>query len=255
MKKRNKSSSSGANWMDTYGDLVTLLLCFFVLLYSISTVDQAKWIQVVKSFNPNAVEVSQIAIDNVPDATDEVPNHVKDGSLDEDEFDALYESLRKALEEARLEGEVDLYKGDGYTFVTFRDNVFFAGDSSIIRDEGKGILDQFATIISGVSESIKEIQILGHTTQADPNQVNEPESDRVLSAERAARVTAYIQQRTTVSPDKIVSVAYGQFRPIAPFDTEENRAKNRRVEMLITKSDTVEKSLEEYYAEMNRTAQ
>lgn len=65
MKKRNKSSGGGANWMDTYGDLVTLLLCFFVLLYSISTVDQAKWVQVVKSFNPDAVEVSQIAIDNV----------------------------------------------------------------------------------------------------------------------------------------------------------------------------------------------
>ena len=142
MKKRNKSASGGANWMDTYGDLVTLLLCFFVLLYSISTVDQAKWVQVVKSFNPNAVEVSQIAIDNVPEATDEVPNHVENGSMDEDEFDSLYEELRKALEEAGMEGEVDLYKGDGFTFVTFRDNVFFAGDSSIIKDEGKGILDQ-----------------------------------------------------------------------------------------------------------------
>ncbi len=252
MKKRNKSSSSGANWMDTYGDLVTLLLCFFVLLYSISTVDQSKWIQIVKSFNPNAVDVSQIAIDDVEDGEDEVPNHVEDGSMEEDEFDSLYEALRKALQEAGLEGEVELYKGDGYTFVTFRDNVFFAGDSSVIRDEGKGILDQFATIVSGVADSIKEIQILGHTTQADPNIPNEPESDRVLSAERAARVTAYIQQRTTVPADRLVAVSYGQFRPIAPFDTEENRAKNRRVEMLITKSDTVEHSLEEYYAEMGR---
>ena len=156
------------------------------------------------------------------------------------------------MEEAGIEGEVDLYKGDGYTFVTFRDNVFFAGDSSVIRDEGKGILDQFASIISSVSDSVKEIQVLGHTTQADPNVPNDPESDRVLSAERAARVTAYIQQRTTVTADRIVSTGYGQWRPIAPFDTEENRAKNRRVEMLITKSDTVTKSLEEYYAEMNR---
>lgn len=252
MKKRNKSSSGGANWMDTYGDLVTLLLCFFVLLYSISTVDQAKWVQIVKSFNPNAVEVSQIAIDNIEDATDEVPNHVKDGSMDVDDFDSLYEALKKAVEEAGIEGQVEMYQGDGYTYVTFRDNVFFSGDSSIIRDEGKVVLDQFATIISGVSDSIKEIEILGHTTQADPNVPNEPESDRVLSAERAARVTAYIQQRTTVPADRLVAVSYGQFRPIAPFDTEENRARNRRVEMLITKSDTVEKSLEEYYAEMDR---
>lgn len=252
MKKRSKSSGGGANWMDTYGDLVTLLLCFFVLLYSISTVDQAKWVQIVRSFNPDAKEVSQIALDTIEDATDEVPNHVEDGSLEEDEFDSLYEALKKALEEAGIEGEVDLYKGDGYTFVTFRDNVFFAGDSSVIRDEGKGILDQFASIISSVSDSIKEIQVLGHTTQADPNVPNDPESDRVLSAERAARVTAYIQQRTTVTADRLVSIGYGQWRPIAPFDTEENRSKNRRVEMLITKSDSVTRSLEEYYAEMNR---
>ncbi len=86
MKKRQKSSGGGANWMDTYGDLVTLLLCFFVLLYSISTIDQAKWIQIVKSFNPDAKEVSQIAENPDIDANDEVP-----GGVDEDAFDDLFE--------------------------------------------------------------------------------------------------------------------------------------------------------------------
>lgn len=233
--------------MDTYGDLVTLLLCFFVLLYSISTIDQAKWIQIVKSFNPDAKEVSQIAENPDIDANDEVP-----GGVDADEFDGLYEALLKAIQEAGLEGEVELYKGDGYTFITFQDNVFFDGDSSIIKEEGKSILTTFSNIVSGVSDSIKEIQVLGHTTQADPNQMNEPESDRVLSAERAARVVAFIQQRTTVPADRMVAVGYGQFRPIAPFDTAENRAKNRRVELLITKSDAVQHSLEEYYQEMDR---
>ena len=58
MKKRKKGGGGGgANWMDTYGDMVTLLLCFFVLLYSISTLDQSKWIMIVKSFNPDAVDV------------------------------------------------------------------------------------------------------------------------------------------------------------------------------------------------------
>lgn len=233
--------------MDTYGDLVTLLLCFFVLLYSISTIDQAKWIQIVRSFNPDAKDVSQIAENPDIDANDEVP-----GGVDADEFDGLYEALQEAIKEANLEGQVDLFKGDGYTFITFQDNVFFDGDSSIIRDEGKSILETFSTIVSQVSDSIKEIQVLGHTTQADPGHLNEPESDRVLSAERAARVAAFIQQRTSVPADRIVSVGYGQFRPIAPFDTAENRAKNRRVELLITKSDSVQQSLEEYYEQMNR---
>lgn len=252
MKKRSAAPEGGANWMDTYGDLVTLLLCFFVLLYSISTVDQAKWIQVVKSFNPDAKEVSQIAQNPDIDANDEVPGGVDTEQLDMDEFDELYESLKKAVEEAGLEGQVELFKGDGYTFITFQDNVFFDGDSSIIKEGGQSILGQFSTIVSGVSDSIKEIQVLGHTAQADPNVQNEPESDRVLSAERAARVAAYVQVRTNLSPEKIVSVGYGQFRPIAPFDTAENRAKNRRVELLITKSDSVEQSLEEYYEQMNR---
>ena len=248
MKKRKSGGGGGgANWMDTYGDLVTLLLCFFVLLYSISTLDQAKWIQVVKSFNPDAKDVSQIAEDPNIDANDEVP-----GGVDADAFDDLFESLKQAVEEANLTSEVELFKGNGYTFITFRDNVFFDGDSSVIKEEWSDILAQFASILSEVSESVKEIQVLGHTTQADPNVPNNPENDRVLSAERAARVAAFIQQRTQVSPDKIVPLGYGQWRPIAPFDTAENRAKNRRVELLITKSDAVEHTLEEYYQEMNR---
>ena len=249
MKKRRSGGGGGggANWMDTYGDLVTLLLCFFVLLYSISSLDQAKWIMIVKSFNPDAKEVSQIADDPDLLADDDVP-----GAIDAEALDDLFESLTKAVEEADLTSEVELFKGDGYTFITFHDNVFFDGDSSVIKEEGTDILAQFASIMSGVDSSIKEIRVLGHTTQADPNIPNNPENDRLLSSERAARVVAFIQQRTTVSADKMVSEGYGQFRPIAPFDTAENRAKNRRVEILITKSDAVEHSLEEYYQQMNR---
>lgn len=247
MKKRSKPQGSSANWMDTYGDLVTLLLCFFVLLYSISTVDQAKWIQVVKSFNPDAEDVSQIAESTELDANDEVP-----GGVDVDEFEDLYERLKQAIEEANLQSEVDIFKGDGYSFITFRDNVFFDGDSSIIKEGGQSILAQFAAIISGVSSSVKEVQVLGHTTQADPNTPNDVTGDRVLSSERAARVAAFLQERTNMPPENIVSIGYGQWRPIAPFDTEENRTKNRRVELLITKSDAVEHSLNEYYEEMGR---
>ena len=247
MKKRSNPQGSGANWMDTYGDLVTLLLCFFVLLYSISTVDQSKWIQIVKSFNPDAEDVSQIADPAADNAEDDVP-----GFPVSDDFDNLYESLKKAVEEAGLDSEVELFKGDGYTFITFRDNVFFDGDSSVIKEDGSTILAQFASIISGVDSSIKEIQILGHTTQADPNVANEAVGDRVLSSERAARVAAFLQVRINVPPENIVAIGYGQWRPIAPFDTEENRAKNRRVELLITKSDAVEHSLEEYYEDMGR---
>lgn len=247
-KGRKKSEEGGSNWMDTYGDMVTLLLCFFVLLYSISSVDQSKWIKLVESFNPEAKKVSQIVTDPTVEGKDEVP-----GGVEADEqaaFDELHERLKKAVQDAGIESEVELTKGDGYSFVRFRDTMFFDGDSSVIRPEGREILDIFAVAIAPAGNVIQEIQILGHTTQALPDRQNDVVSDRVLSAERAANVTGYLQNKNLISPDKLVSVGYGQFRPVAPFDTEENRSKNRRVELIITKNNSVQKSLDEYYAEM-----
>ena len=254
MKKNKKAPEEGGSWMDTYGDLVTLLLCFFVLLYSISSIDQTKWVQIVKSFNPNATEPNQIAVDPEADANDEVPGGVEDG-IDPEDFDGLFEKLQAAVKEAGIESEVELFKGEGYTFITFRDSVFFDGDSSVIKSDGTNILDAFSKIISDVTDSIKEIEVLGHTSQADPDKPNNPETDRVLASERAARVVAYVQEHSGIEPEKILSTGYGQWKPIAPFDTPENRAKNRRVEILITRSDSVEQSLEEYYKQMNRTSE
>ncbi len=251
MARKQKAPEEGGSWMDTYGDMVTLLLCFFVLLYSISTVDAMKWELVVKSFNPKAEEVSQIVIEQEPNEEGmEVPGGT-DVPLEEiEDFEDLYYMLQEAIAQNNLEGEVELEKGEGYTFINFRDNIFFDADSPILKDEGKQILDAFNTALDSVSSTIGEIQVLGHTSQADPDRPNNPVNDRVLSSERAARVAAYIHQNSQVAPEKIIATGYGQYRPIASFDTAEDRAKNRRVEILITKDDAVVQSLEEYYNEI-----
>lgn len=251
MARKQKAPEEGASWMDTYGDMVTLLLCFFVLLYSISTVDAMKWELVVKSFNPKAEEVSQIVVNTdqneqgmeVPGGTDVPLEEIED-------FEDLYYMLEKAIAENNLEGEVELEKGEDYTFINFRDNIFFDGDSAVLKPEGTQILDAFNKALDSVSSTIGEIQVLGHTSQADPDHPNNPVNDRVLSSERAARVAAYIHQHSQIAPEKIIAIGYGQHRPIASFDTAEDRARNRRVEILITKDDAVVKNLEEYYNEI-----
>lgn len=234
--------------MDTYGDMVTLLLCFFVLLYSISTVDQMKWELIVKSFNPNAEEVSQIVVNE--EQNEEGVEVEGAADIDIEDFEDLYYMLEKAIKENNLDGEVELNKGEGYTFITFRDNVFFNPESALITEDGEHILDLFIQCLDGVSSSIKEIQVLGHTSQGNPEKPNNPVTDRVLSSERAARVTAYIHEHSSIGPEKMISTGYGQHRPIASFDTAEDRAKNRRVEILITKNDAVVQSLDDYYREV-----
>lgn len=247
MKKRKPPEEGGANWMDTYGDMVTLLLCFFVLLYSISSVDQQKWEIVVKSFNPGADAVSQI----VTNSDQKDGDHDVEGGMDKpktiDDFDELFYTLQELIQQGKLGENVSMESGDGFAFITFQDMVFFDGDSSVLRDDGKPILQAFGQAMAGLNDSIQQIQVLGHTSQAAPGIPNEAHTDRLLSAERSAEVVAYLQQVSDIDPAKMISSGFGQFRPIAEFDTPEGRAKNRRVEILITRTGAVEQNLDTYY--------
>ena len=249
MKRRQKAPEDSSDWMGTYGDMVTLLLCFFVLLYSISSVDQVKWENLVKSMNPEAAETSQIVTDTMEkEGTENVPG-ANTTEIDQ-KFDEMYDNLLKMQDASGEVADIQIAKGDGYQFITFKDNVFFDGDSYVLRDEGKTVLDTFSSVIASASDAIKEIQVLGHTSQAEPNIPNEVMTDRVLSARRSAVVVAYVQQKNIIEPKKLVSAGYGQFRPIDTFDTFEGRARNRRVEILITKTGSVEQTLDEYYSQV-----
>jgi len=278
MKKRNKAPEEGSSWMDTYGDMVTLLLCFFVLLYSISSVDQVKWENLVKSLNPDAAEeVSQLVTtetqpgdDDVPGTTDLPKDTNRDAIYEDDlndhqentgrspeeqealdeQFDSLYEKLQDLKELADDATEVEIAKGDGYTFITFRDKVFFDGDDWVMRDDGKKMIDRFAQIIKPSAKAIEQIQIIGHTSQGRPDKKNNINTDRELSAMRSAVVTAYLQKKNVIAADRLYSSAFGQHRPIASFDTPEDRAKNRRVELLITKTGNIENQLDKYYKQV-----
>lgn len=240
MKKVKRKATVG-DWMTTYGDMVTLLLCFFVLLYSISTVDQQKYQNLVESFNPDVVK------ENTSSSTNTSTQPPVTQSEAEKAFEQMYDNLVREFDSLGLDADVEIIKGDGYNFIAFRDKVFFDGDSYVLKDVGKVALDALVRAISPASNQINEIQVLGHTTQALPNQVNSTTSDRMLSTERAAQVTSYIQDKNFLDPARLISLGYGQFRPIAPFDTEANRTKNRRVEILITNDEAVKRSLTEYY--------
>ena len=63
--------------------------------------------------------------------------------VSEEQFDELYAKLKQAVEESGYQEDINLYKGDNYTFIRFRDQVFFDGDSSVIKAEGYQLLDKF----------------------------------------------------------------------------------------------------------------
>ncbi|WP_312939031.1 flagellar motor protein MotB [Oscillibacter sp.] len=257
MKKRK--SEGGASWMDTYGDMVTLLLCFFVLLYSMSTIDQQKWVQLVQSFNPDAVkEITENSGNNgqLADPATPVDGEQSENSLTQAQvvasIEQLYQDLKSYVAQQGAAENISVTKGDGYVFISFNDAVFFDGDSYVLRQDGEVVLEDVGVIIGKASLAIDELRVLGHTAQGDPGKPNNPTVDRFLSSDRAAVVLIYLQEMDILDPARMISMGYGQFRPVADNATREGRAKNRRVELIVTGKDltnTLGDQIEQYYTE------
>ena len=155
----------------------------------------------------------------------------------EHDLEELYQAILQYVQQSGIGSKVTVGKGSGYVFISFDDTVFFNGDSYQLLDAGKEILDQAGESIREVSASVDEIRVLGHTAQANPNSPNDPTYDRFLASNRATVVTVYLQEKGIVAPSRIVSVGYGQWRPVAQNDTTEGRAVNRRVELIVTGLD------------------
>ena len=256
MKKRG-GGDEGGSWMDTYGDLVTLLMTFFVLLYSMSSIDSAKWDVFVRSIFPNGrpgdKSAEQIIINGQATNKDEPAGEIGDSgapenTVDPNNINELYLQIAQALNAAGIDG-VEVSRGQDYTFVVFKDKAFFAGDSSVITPQGQETLSIFCDTIAPDANKLSQVNIMGHTAQADPERANNPRNDRILSVMRAAEVCLFIQGRGIISPDKLVSIGYGQFHPIADNATSDGRAKNRRVEILLIDEGAEIRNINEYFEE------
>lgn len=242
MKMRKPKGGGGSNWMDTYGDMVTLLLCFFVLLYSMSVIDEDKWLALVRSFNPDAVDNPAVFVGDNGASSDQEDKGMMEALAEnqakvDEALEKLYQELKEYAEASDSGKNIETVKGDGYVFISFDDAVFFAGNSYQLLPAGEKILGDVAGMFSQAAPYIDEIRIMGHTAQARPGEPNIPREDRFLSSNRATIATIYIQEHSSVEPARIVSFGYGQHRPIDSNETEAGRSHNRRVEIVITGQD------------------
>ena len=194
--------------MDTYGDMVTLLLCFFVMLFSMSKMDESKWIALVQALNPSAV-VNGTSMEEPPEGS-----VVTQDQVDRD-MEQLYQAMAEYFQQENMMEKVSIGKGNGYVFISFNDTVFFRPNEYTLLDEGKEVLDQVAR----------------------SNEENDYTVDRFLASNRATVVTVYLQEKEIIDPARLVSVGYGQWRPISSNAIPEERAKNRRVELIVTGLD------------------
>ena len=237
MARRKKSSGGegGANWMDTYGDMVTLLLTFFVMLYASSSFDEGKWQYILQAFQSHGAYANTIVAPENPDSASDKPyvtDELGEGELPET-FDQLYQYLVNYVESNNLKGEVEVKKGEANVYLRFQNYIFFSGDSDVLLDSGKKVLNAIGAGVKSIDNKIMVVKVCGHTAVSPGSKID----DMALSSGRAVNVGNYLRDKKICAPEKLVSAGYGSYRPVAPNNSEANRAKNRRVEIVIVRND------------------
>ena len=255
MARKQRDEESGGNWMDTYGDMVTLLLTFFVMLYSMSTVEQDKWIELVSAFKVQGGEkVETVVFVQTDDEADDTggsgstlgtleSDDPQEGTIYNSAIDQLYDKIQSYIEEKDMTNSILLEKstgtGDGdpngkadsapNISIQFKDNVLFEPDKSTIREQSYPVLQFLGDCLAGVKDDISIILIKGHTAISPTS----PVDSRLLSSERASTISNYFERKSGLPSTMLRPFGMGSDYPIASNDTEEGRALNRRVEIVI----------------------
>ncbi len=266
-KKQEEVKQGLPAWMGTYGDMVTLLLCFFVLLFSMSSVDAQKFKEALAPFSDRMDVLPGGAVLTEGDSVNDGVNQMDDiqsildkavlrkiEELNKNNYnstkkqDKLFPSDMKDLDKALAESKkvytkVDKYLEDigvrenvkmdyslNYVKLTLPGETLFDSGKSEIKEGGYEFIDKMAEVLKKEEFENFSIQIEGHTDNV-PIHTARFKSNWELSAARAISVGKYIIENNGISESKLACTGYGEYRPIAPNDTAENRAKNRRVEV------------------------
>lgn len=236
MRKKKKKESSGAPaWMATFSDLMTLLLTFFILLYSISSVDENKFIDVANGLRDVLTNSSKSVIDLGENAEIDVPEDEVEEEIDEDEMteEEKMQQLKAIIEEyvqaQGLTDSVEVNINEIGVQIDIKDKLLFEVGKADLKDEAFGILNKLG---QKFNELPNEIMVEGHTDNV-PINTSQFDSNWELSSSRAINVVRYLAEKQGVDPKRMKAVGHGEYDPKVPNTSVENRQLNRRVNIVI----------------------
>lgn len=224
------------SWLVPYADILTLLLALFIVLFASSTVDQKKLEQMSAVFN-QVFDGGIGVLDNpsptppLSEISPEVTDAVKKYSEDQKQLKQTQAKVEELIAVNELENQFETKLTDEGLLITIRDSVLFQPGSAQISPEQITIAQELSQILSFNPE--RNVIITGHTDNIPINSA-EFASNWELSVIRAVNFLKIIIDSNSTLDSKYFSVrGFGEYSPIVPNDTAENRAKNRRVEVLV----------------------
>jgi len=213
-------------YLITYADLITLLLALFIILYAISNVDAQKY------------DKMSAAMGSVFGSTKfKIETNIPNPLARSDEFvqkplDFLRQELGEIVEINELNNSVSIEDNQRGVTIRILDDILFSSGNAELKIKAQEVLKLIAEIIIKLPN---DIRVEGHTDNIAINSVQYP-SNWHLSIERALNTAYYLIQAEDIDPDKVSVVGYAEYNPIAENSTNEGRAKNRRVDIIVIKS-------------------
>ena len=247
--------------MNTFADLMNLLLCFFVMLFSMSSVNEEKFEKVIASFQSTfgilpgggasigegeliSSGISQL--ENFDSYYNQQLSSQSDGQTEEEkditeayeqqeleESEDMAQQLENALSQYGIQDDVEVDFNAEYVTLNMNGALLFDSASAELRDEAYPLVNKLGKILVTYDNNIIEVE--GHTDNV-PIHSSKYEDNNVLSMYRALAVANYLRDTTTLDPAYIKSSGRGEYVPIADNATPEGRARNRRVEIKIYNS-------------------
>lgn len=230
MARRKKAAAKENNerWLLTYADLITLLMVFFVLLFSMSTTDKRKFQELAASlhqaFNVNVLSGSQpsvIAAGGAP---------ISVSTQEQQDYQQVLARVKQFEQSNNIPtAQISTQVTSEGIAVTISGVLLFYNGTDQIKPDGMTLLAQLGAYLATIPNPLR---VEGHTDDIPVQSAQYP-TNWELSAARAVAVTRYLAERANVAPQRLSAVGFGQYQPIVPNDSRVHREENRRAVIVI----------------------
>lgn len=260
-RRRQEVHVNQERWLISYADFITLLFAFFVVMYSISQVNDSKYRVLsdtfVEAFNqptdaqtnsepqdnlsPSTaiiapIDMGQTAVEPVSgEQSSAVPTDVEMQGVDEpiktsDELTQISDLVTEKFAQLINDQLIQISSNELWLQIELKDSILFSSGSADTSNQAQMIFDEIAGILKNYSNPV---QVEGFTDNIPINSVKYP-TNWELSTARASAIVKYLASKG-VAPERLSAVGYGEYQPVAENDTEQERAQNRRVTIMVAK--------------------
>ena len=235
-KRKNQEEVSGSgNWLTTFSDLMSLLLTFFILLFSMSNVSEAKFSSASQSIQKaltgetgGSTILDEVGISNL-DTGNEIGVNEEETNDIPQQVTKMYEEAMAIIESEGIGDQISVSSDQDGVYLDIQESILFDSGQAQISEIGQETLNSLTKLLES---SDNDIIVEGFTDNVPMNSVKYP-SNWELSADRAMSVVRYLVEKNNIEPSRMSGRGYGEFNPVVPNDTPENRAKNRRVNIVL----------------------